>query len=260
MVHEFSSAYTTRGCMNYAWFHIIDLLVLIHSLYIYGRRWTSILFALGFSFGLFSEHLGASYGWIFGKFHYQPDRIMIFGTVPVLTPVAWWIIIYCVYNTTNLIFSDFRLFKGKGHRIPLALFLMASLDGLMAMSLDMLLDPIMVCPERKRWVWEFGGAYFNIPIQNFVGWFLVVFTVSLLIRIYDVRKGCFVRLGDHIIHFLPTGVYFCMFAFFALVSYVDGNPQYALIGFSGMMPFVLWASLRGLSTLKASSSRRETGE
>lgn len=231
------------------WFHVVDIFVLIHSLLIYGKRWTSIFFILGFSLGLFSEHVGATYGWIFGKFHYQPDRIMLFGTVPLFTPVSWWLIIYCAYNTTNLIFGDLSLLKKNGTLRAIALFVMACLDGLMAMNLDMLFDPIMVSPERRRWVWEFGGAYFNIPIQNFVGWFLVAFTVSLLIRIYDVWKDHCIVLGGRLLHYVPTGLYFSMFAFFALLSLVDGYPQYALIGFSGMIPFILWSSLRGLSVL-----------
>jgi putative membrane protein len=177
---------------------------------------------------------------------------MLFGTVPIFTPIAWWLIIYCAYNTTNLIFGDLGIIRRIRKRIPLAVFLMACLDGLMAMNLDMLFDPIMVCPERTRWVWESGGAYFNIPIQNFVGWFLVAFAVSLLIRIYDVRKGRFVSLGDRLIHYVPSGLYFCMCMFFALLSYLSGYPQYSLIGFSAMMPFVLWAALRGVFALKTS--------
>jgi putative membrane protein len=242
------------------WLHIIDIFVLIHSFFVYGKRWTLLLFILGCSFGFFSEYLGTTYGLIFGKFHYQPDRIMFLGTVPVLTPLSWWLIVYCAYNTTNLIFGDLRILKSNRQRAPLALLLMASLDGLMAMNLDMLLDPLMTCPERKRWVWEFGGAYFNIPIKNFIGWFLVAFTVSLLIRIYDVLKGRFVLLGGRTVHYAPTGLYFCMFAFFSVLSYVDGYQHYVLIGFSAMMPFVLWAGLRGLFPLGTSRGYSEKGK
>ncbi len=132
----------------------------------------------------------------------------------------------------------------------LATLLMAGLDGLMAMNLDMLFDPIMVCPERERWVWAFGGSYFSIPIQNFLGWFLVGFTISLLIRLYDIRAAHWVPLGRKFVHYLPSGLYFCMFALFALLSVVDGYPQYALIGFAGMVPFVLLAAVRAVLMLR----------
>lgn len=232
------------------WFHSIHIFVFLHSLYVHGKKWTLLFFLIGFSLGLASEHVGATYGWVFGKFHYQPDRIMFLGTVPIFTPVSWWLILYCAYNTTNLIVGSLERLKGSGPRLWLAVLLMAGLDGLMAMNLDMLFDPIMVCPERKRWVWEFGGSYFNIPIQNFLGWFLVGFTISLLIRLYDLRTGRWVSLGRRFIDYLPSGLYFCMFALFALLSVVDGYPQYALIGFGCMVPVVLLAGARAVLDLR----------
>ena len=232
------------------WFHSIHIFAFLHSLYVHGRKWSLLFLLIGFSLGLASEHVGAQYGWVFGKFHYQPDRLMFFGTVPVFTPLSWWLILYCAYNTTNLIAGSLEKIAGKGLRLSLAVLLMAGLDGLMAMNLDMLFDPIMVCPERKRWVWEFGGSYFNIPIQNFLGWFLVGFTISLLIRLYDVRTGRTVSLGRRFIDYLPSGLYFCMFALFAMLSVVDGYPQYALVGFAGMVPFVLLAAVRAILMLR----------
>ena len=175
---------------------------------------------------------------------------MFFGTVPIFTPVSWWFILYCAYNTTNLIFPRNAARGGGGLRLFLSVLLMSCLDGLMAMNLDMLFDPIMVCPERKRWVWEFGGSYFNIPIQNFVGWFLVGFTISLLIRLYDCFADRAVPLGERLVHYIPSGLYFSMLGLFALISVVDGYPQYALIGCAAMMPFVFCAATRAVFSLK----------
>jgi uncharacterized membrane protein len=233
------------------WLHSIHIFAFLHSLYVYGRKWSFLFLVIGFSLGLASEHIGATYGWVFGKFHYQPDRIMFFGTVPIFTPLAWWLILYCAYNTTNLIVGNPEKLRGDGLRLPLAVPLMACLDGLMAMNLDLLLDPIMVCPERSRWVWESGGSYFNIPIRNSLGWFLVGFTISLLIRLYDIRTGRRVCLGGRFVHYLPSGLYGCMFAMLALLSLQDGYPQYALIGLGGMAPFVLLAAVRAVLTLPA---------
>jgi len=237
------------------WFHLIHVFAFLHSLYVHGRKWSLLFLVIAFSLGLATEHLGAMYGWVFGKFHYQPDRIMFFGTVPILTPLSWWLILYCAYNTTNLIVGSLERITGKGLLLALAVPLMAALDGLMAMNLDMLFDPIMTSPEHKRWVWEFGGSYFNIPIQNFLGWFLVGFTISLLIRLYDLRTGRWVSLGRQFVHYLPSAVYFCMFGIFALLSCATGYPQYALIGFGGMVPFVLLAAVRATLALRLEPRR-----
>ncbi len=226
------------------WFHLIHVFVFLHSLYVHGKKWTLLFLVTAFSLGLASEHLGATYGWVFGKFHYQADRVMFFGTVPILTPLSWWLILYCAYNTTSLIVGSPERIAGRGLRTALTVLLMAALDGLMAMNLDLLFDPIMTCPENKRWVWELGGKYFDIPIQNFIGWFLVGLTISLLIRLYDWRAGRRVSLGGQLIHYLPSALYLCMFCLFAMLSCVTGYPQYALIGFGGMVPFVLLAAAR----------------
>ncbi len=233
------------------WLHLIHIFVFFHSLRRYGKKWTFLFLLIGFTIGLASEHVGARYGWVFGKFHYQPDRLTFFGTVPIFTPLSWWLILYCAYNTTNLVLGWGAETGGLPRaRRYLALFLSACLDGLMAMNLDMLFDPIMVCPERRRWVWETGGNYFGIPIQNFVGWFLVGFTISLLIRAYDLRTGRLVPLGGRLLDYFPTGLYFAMFLLFSLLSCLDGYPHYALIGFACMMPFVLSASVRAVLLLR----------
>ena len=41
-----------------------------------------------------------------------------------------------------------------------------------------------------------------------------------------------------------------MFALFAMLSVVDGYPQYALVGFAGMVPFVLLAAVRAILMLR----------
>jgi putative membrane protein len=41
----------------------------------------------------------------------------------------------------------------------------------------------------KAWVWETGGPYFGIPIQNYFGWLLTTFTVYLAYRVLERRWG-----------------------------------------------------------------------
>jgi putative membrane protein len=43
---------------------------------------------------------------------------------------------------------------------------------------DLVMDLVMV--KRGHWVWEQGGAWFGIPLQNFWGWWLTSFLVIAL--------------------------------------------------------------------------------
>ncbi len=47
---------------------------------------------------------------------------------------------------------------------------------------DLVIDPIMSGLPRAAWVWEMGGPYFGIPLQNFAGGMLTTFTVYLAYR------------------------------------------------------------------------------
>jgi uncharacterized membrane protein len=45
------------------------------------------------------------------------------------------------------------------------------------------MDPMMV--HGQHWIWENGGLYFGIPLQNFFGWWLTAFLVYLSFSILD---------------------------------------------------------------------------
>jgi len=49
------------------------------------------------------------------------------------------------------------------------------------------IDPILSGPSVRAWIWEAGGPYFGIPIQNYVGWLLTTFTVYLAYRTLEQR-------------------------------------------------------------------------
>jgi putative membrane protein len=54
---------------------------------------------------------------------------------------------------------------------------------------DLVVDPVLSGPNIKAWIWEQGGPYFGIPIQNYVGWLLTTFTVYLVYRLFERRSS-----------------------------------------------------------------------
>jgi putative membrane protein len=58
----------------------------------------------------------------------------------------------------------------------------AIIGGLIAMGIDLWMDPVATSPEIMSWVW--GKAdfllFFGIPIYNFIGWFLLIFLFAIL--------------------------------------------------------------------------------
>ena len=49
------------------------------------------------------------------------------------------------------------------------------------------MDPLMV--QSGRWVWEVNGAYFGVPVHNFIGWWATTFvTFGLFLLLFPAQK------------------------------------------------------------------------
>jgi uncharacterized membrane protein len=220
--------------------------VFLHSWVKLGSKNTVIFFTITYLFGFTSELLGAKYGWFFGNYYYNLPSFF-FGAEPFMTPISWAIIIYTVYTMTNLILSSLdgmkRLVPGK--LIPVGIIILmfiASIDGLMAMNLDMIIDPVAVDPGVAGWVWVNGGPYYNIPISNFIGWFLVTFFATLIYRSYAVVKKNKENPTSLIDYGLPLLYLMYLVVQSALAVKLD-RQELVLIGIATMVPFLLILSL-----------------
>ena len=49
---------------------------------------------------------------------------------------------------------------------------------------DLAQDPIWAT-VLHGWVWRDGGAWFGVPVSNYLGWFGTVFTIYLLFALYQ---------------------------------------------------------------------------
>ncbi|MEY4900312.1 MAG: hypothetical protein RI895_734 [Actinomycetota bacterium] len=112
------------------------------------------------------EIIGVKTGIPFGTYEYDPARLgpTVFQ-VPLLIPLAWFMMLYPSWLVVN------HLVKAK---IPAVL-----LSSLLMASWDLYLDPQMV--NEGYWTWFISGASSQeIPISNFVGWFItaaIIFTL-----------------------------------------------------------------------------------
>jgi len=102
------------------------------------------------------------------------------------------------------------------------------------------MDPVMVA--GGHWVWETDGAYFGIPLQNYWGWWLTVFTTFALYLLISGKaekpvEARFDRLA--VTSYLVTALGIVAF------SLVSGAGALALIGFFAMMPWAVagWTKL-----------------
>jgi putative membrane protein len=105
---------------------------------------------------------------------------------------------------------------------------------------DLVMDPIMIA--SGHWVWDVNGAYHGIPLQNFLGWWLTVFTTYVLYLLVSGKaskpvEGKFDRMA-----LLSYGVTALRIV---IVSLVSNAGELALIGFFAMTPWLIsgWLTL-----------------
>ncbi|NIP62498.1 MAG: carotenoid biosynthesis protein [Nitrosopumilaceae archaeon] len=197
---------------------------LSHAWYLIGWRKTLIFFALtsGISWGY--EETGVETGLIYGEYHYTDYLGQKLGHVPLIIPLAWFMMIYPSYLIANLIFSGKPLLKQDK---VLQIILTSLLSATVMTAWDFVVDPYLSGPTVNAWVWEKDGAYFGIPIHNFFGWILTTFSVYFAFRIFESKtEEIKTGFGDFVV-ILPVAAYGLML----IANLIPGEPpELRLIG------------------------------
>ena len=92
-----------------------------------------------------------------------------FLETPITACIGWFFIAYSCVLVAGKVFAK----RGPWFR--------AAVGGLIAMGIDLWMDPVATSPETMNWVWAKGDVFllFGIPHTNFIGWFLLIFLFAL---------------------------------------------------------------------------------
>jgi uncharacterized membrane protein len=165
---------------------ILLLFSLTHALYALGWRHTLVFFVSSAAISWAFEQVGVATGAIYGPYHYTDVLGVKLGHVPLLIPLAWFMMIYPSYVIANLIADD----QPTGSRGSLKHIVWLSfLSAAVMTAWDLVIDPVLSGPNVKAWIWEQGGPYFGIPLQNYIGWMLTTLTVYLVYRLFERRSS-----------------------------------------------------------------------
>lgn len=143
---------------------------LAHATSVFGwRRAVSFLLICAAVSWCFEE-VGVDTGLIYGHYHYGRLLGAKVGAVPIIIPLAWFMMIYASWMVAHV------LLQGAGDPAALPGSLARSLVASAVMtSWDVVMDPGKA--REGSWTWENGGAYFGVPLQNFPGWMVTTFAV-----------------------------------------------------------------------------------
>ena len=203
-----------------------------HAVWSWGGRRALLLLGLTLGISFAFEAVGVRTGRIYGPYHYT-ERLgpLLLGLVPPLIPIAWFMMIYAAHDLVEHV-------AGAGASSLGREIWLAALSALAATAWDLVMDPIMVL--GGHWVWEVQGAYFGIPLQNYVGWLATTFTILLLFRLFALRvppRPWGAR--DRFFASLPVGAYAITWLGNVALALELGLRGPAVAGFFGMGSFAL---------------------
>ncbi|MHA1150301.1 MAG: carotenoid biosynthesis protein [Promethearchaeota archaeon] len=168
--------------MNIVITYSLAVLVWIHGIKFRGIYKMLLLFCASIIIGGGMENINS----IFGGYYYPGSLLTWYwGHCPFDIILGWFVIIYCCSY-----FSHILIGKGEGSFPLLGIgtvyengidkhftfltILRAALAGIIAVNLDMFIDPVAV--ENGWWIWTVPSLYIQgVPIANYLGWFFLIF-------------------------------------------------------------------------------------
>lgn len=161
---------------------LINAIVIVHALRMWKPRRLIIFYVWVFAVSTLIENFGVLTGIPFGHYHYTEILGPQLGVVPIAIGFSYVPAAYFCWVIALLLTRKAR--NNKGVTTSLFTPLVASIAMVMW---DLSLDPLN-STVGQSWIWENGGAYFGVPIINFVGWFVTVMAFFIPFALY-LRRG-----------------------------------------------------------------------
>ncbi len=118
------------------------------------------------------ENLSISTGFPFGHYHYTHDGAPFIFQVPATIGMAYFDYGYLAWCLASVLVG-----AGHGGRRSWSLtFVHPAVAAFIMVMWDLVMDPINSTIGRT-WIWHDGGGYNGVPLTNYLGWFLTVWTV-----------------------------------------------------------------------------------
>lgn len=181
---------TLIGIATAATAAFLFLFSLSHCIETRGLPRAGAMLGVAFAIALLMEYLGSKHGFLFGNYTYTDNLgYKALGQVPVIIPVAWFMMLYPSWETAGVLVQHSKIQKQKAK-----ILLHVIIAALAMTAWDLSLDPRMVADGN--WIWHDGGAYFGIPLSNFAGWVITSAMIYAVWSLLDKRdRG--LQVGDY---------------------------------------------------------------
>jgi uncharacterized membrane protein len=169
------------------------LFALIHGANLYRVRGILGFAAISLVFGYIAEVLGVHTGFPFGHYYFTDGMGPKFLEVPILMGPAYVGMGYISWTVTRVIAAPRDL---QRELVGLRMITLPLAASFVMVAWGIAIDPVL-STFAHYWTWTRGGAFFGVPLSNFLGWY----ATNYLIYQFFVL---FLRKGPAISNFLPT--------------------------------------------------------
>ena len=156
--------------------------VTLHAAKMLGWKPALRMVGVGMVIAYALEEIGVHTGIIYGRYYFTPLMGPKLDVIPIAIICSWVALTYIAWVVTNLLIDGSPT---PTRHTPYMIIFRAVVGALVVTTFDLNADPLAV--ENGWWVWLDGGAYFGVPIHNYVGWFIVAF-LSYLVHGYQLRR------------------------------------------------------------------------
>ncbi|MCB2226426.1 MAG: carotenoid biosynthesis protein [Desulfarculaceae bacterium] len=156
---------------------------LLHGIALYGGKNFAVFLAIAFVVSWLYENCSIITGFPFGHYYYTAVLGPKLWHVPVFIMGAYAAVGYLAWTLAQVLLGNYQSpLQGKN------LFFAPLVASFVMVLWDVCLDPVKAT-IAKQWIWEQGGPYFGIPLTNYAGWFLCVYTIFQLFAWYMRGKN-----------------------------------------------------------------------
>lgn len=149
----------------------------------YGWRRLLIFFGITAVISWSMESLSIATGFPFGHYHYSSNLGPKLGAVPLIIMPAYFANGFLAWTISHIFLTNLGTGITKRN-----LFQVPVIAALVMVMWDFCIDPVTSTIDHD-WIWENGGSYFGVPIQNYFGWFLTVFLIYQTFALYLRWRG-----------------------------------------------------------------------
>lgn len=151
---------------------------LVHGARRFGVRASVVFFVAAVLLSSLFEALSIATGFPFGFYTHSAAMGPKLFQVPLIVGPSFFAGCYLAWTLANALLGEPR---GRNDRWwTLAVPIVAAF---IVVAWDLCQDPLGATVD-KRWIYPHGGAFFGVPLSNFLGWYLVTWTIFQSFAVY----------------------------------------------------------------------------